>query len=105
MKRYNPMVERLREKKEAQQTRTNTAIQMSFDVACFAAHDVFKMGKGRFEAFLNAYKKRYNEVATLIQSDAKDDESIVYAKETIDRGLKEIIGAEHFTPWDERYDY
>ena len=105
MKRYNPTIERLRERKAEREARTNTAVQMSFDVACFAAHDVFGMGPGRFPAFMAAYKKRYAEVAGLIHEDAKNDVDIEYARDTIDRGLKEIVGEDNFEPWEKRYDY
>lgn len=104
-KRYNQTIERLKERKAEREARTNTAVQMSFDVACFAAHDVFGMGAGRFQAFFTAYKKRYAEIAQLIHEDAKNDQDIEYARETIDRGLREIVGEENFEPWSKRYDY
>ena len=34
--------------------------------------------------------------------DAKDDKSIEYTKDKLDRKLKQIMG-DNFKPWDERY--
>lgn len=101
----NPALERIIAKKEDRRALSNTAIQMCFDVACFAARDVFGLGPGRFQAFFDAYRKRYDEVAKLIHEDAKADVGIEYARETIDKGLKDIVGEQNFCPWEERYDY
>ena len=44
-------------------------------------------------------------MAGLIHEDAKNDVDIEYARDTIDRGLKEIVGEDNFEPWEKRYDY
>lgn len=84
--------------------KTNIALQMSLDAAFFAASEVFKMGPGRVKAFFNAYTKNFREMNKLLNEDGKVDEDLVYSTEVIDRRLKEIVGAELFQPWDERYE-
>lgn len=40
----------------------------------------------------------------MTMEDAKDDKHIDYTKGTLDKRLLEILGEEHFKPWEERYD-
>lgn len=76
--------------------------QMCIDAAFMAAADVFQMGPGRCEAFGTAMADYVNAMAKLIVSDAKDDPDMEYAREKVDRRLKQICG-EKFDPWEVRY--
>lgn len=95
----NRIKQMMKQAKEERKAMTNTAVQMAFDAACFAAHEVFQMGPGRAKAFQQAYQKAWMEIAKTITSDTQDLE---YSKAKIDDGLKEIIGKD-FVPWEERY--
>lgn len=76
--------------------------QEVMDAAFMAANDVLKMGPGRCEEFGRRVILYRNEISNLINSDAKDDPDIVYAKAKIDERLKQICG-DKFEPWEVRY--
>lgn len=44
-----------------------------------------------------------NEIADLVVEDSKADDEIVYAKTVLDRRIREIVGEDNFSPFDERY--
>lgn len=69
-----------------------------------AANDLFGMGPGRCEAFGQRIIKYRDEIAKLINSDYEDDQELVYAREKIDRRLRQICGNK-FEPWEVRYDH
>ena len=46
---------------------------------------------------------RYDEIAELVVEDSKADDEIVYAKSVLDRRIREIVGEDNFSPFDERY--
>lgn len=99
-KRYNPVVEKLAYERQRREEYTHIAMQMALDAACFAAHEVFGMGAGRAQAFYTAFRDAAHEIAKTLNQDTPD---IEYAKHHIDEGLKAIVGAENFAPWEERY--
>ena len=68
-----------------------------------AANEVLGLGAGRVRAFGEAFVKYANEIAELVVEDSKADDSIEYAKVTLDRRIKEIVGEDNFSPFDERY--
>ena len=78
-------------------------MQMAQDAAFMAANEVLHLGPTYAEAFGTAFVKYANEIAELINTDAKDDKSLEYAKTVIDRRLLPIVGAELFAEFDERY--
>lgn len=82
---------------------TRIRFQMSLDAACLAAHEVFGMGAGRSQRFVDAFNKYMNDLAELIGDDAKADPEIEYAKAKLDKVLEPIIGKEQFLSFDERY--
>ena len=79
------------------------AMQHSADAALMAADDTFDVNAYSAEKFHTAHVKYANEMAELTIKDAKVDPDIVYTKEDIDRRLLQIVGADNFVPWDERY--
>lgn len=89
--------------KAAYDARVTILLQMCQDAACIAAHEVLQMGPGRAEAFGAAYRDAINEIAALTVQAAKDDPEIWEVKARVDRKLCSIVGAERFTPWEERY--
>ena len=38
-----------------------------------------------------------------VVEDSKADDEIVYAKSVLDRRIREIVGEDNFSPFDERY--
>lgn len=80
------------------------SIQWCADAAILAAHEVFQRRGDKIVEFYNAFVKYAHEIAEMTMQDAKDDKHIDYTKGTIDKRLLEILGEEHFQPWEERYD-
>lgn len=78
-------------------------MQLAEDAAFMAANEVLGLGAGRAWAFGEAFVKYANEIAELVVEDSKADDSIEYAKVTLDRRIKEIVGEDNFSPFDERY--
>ena len=74
--------------------------QMCFDAAMIALHEEFGFGAERIKRFRTAMLSHMDEMADLILQD--DDPDAIYAKEVIDRKLREILGPD-VIPWDERY--
>ncbi len=84
---------------------TFVRLQVGFDAATIAAHEVFQMGPGRAAAFREAYNAAADKLATLIIDDAKKnhDKKIDYAKGKRDELIKKIVGEENFVPFDIAY--
>ena len=104
----NPMLQKIEAKYEAHyqalfQAKLDTSMQMVQDAACFAAHDIFKMGPGRAVDFCAAIRDYANEMIKLMGSDLNDDQDYEYTKAKIDDALKRIVGEENFAPWEVRY--
>ena len=82
-----------------------TRMQMAEDAAFMAANEVLNLGAGRAKAFGEAFVKYVNELAELFVSDGADDAELVYAKATLDKRIREIVGDDNFVPFDERYGH
>ena len=80
-------------------------MQLAEDAAFMAANEVLGLCAGRARAFGEAFVKYANEIAELVVEDSKADDSIEYAKVTLDRRIKEIVGEDNFSPFDERYGH
>lgn len=78
-------------------------MQLAEDAAFIAANEVLSLGSGRARAFGEAFVKYANEIAELVVEDSKADDEIVYAKAVLDRRIREIVGDDNFSPFDERY--
>ena len=78
-------------------------MQLAEDAAFMAANEVLGLGAGRAKAFGDAFVKYANEIAELVVEDSKSDKDIEYAKAVLDRRIREIVGEENFSPFDERY--
>ena len=85
------------------QRKLNMANQMCMDAATIAANKVLGMGKGRAPEFCKVFVETINEIASLMVMDAKDDKDFVYARESLDRQIKRIVGEENFDPFEVRY--
>ena len=104
----NPMLRKMEAKYEAYyqnlfQAKLDQSMQMVQDAACFAAHDMFKMGPGRAVDFCAAIRDYANEMIKLMSYDLDDDQDYEYTKAKIDEALKRIVGEENFAPWEVRY--
>lgn len=78
-------------------------LQQASDAALMAADDVFDVNEYSAEKFHLAHIKYVNDMSGLFIEDSKSDPECVYSKTDIDRRLLQIVGAENFTCWDERY--
>ena len=78
-------------------------MQLAEDAAFMAANEVLGLGSGRARAFGEAFVRYSNEIADLVVEDSKADDDIVYAKTVLDRRIREIVGEDNFSPFDERY--
>ncbi len=65
-------------------------MQLAEDAAFMAANEVLGLGSGRARAFGEAFVRYSNESADLVVEDS-------------DRRIREIVGDDNFTPFDERY--
>lgn len=83
--------------------RLDMANQMCLDAAMIAANKVLGMGKGRAVQFGQAFMDAVNDIAELTVKDSKDDKDFIYARETLDRTIKRIVGEDNFDPWEVRY--
>lgn len=79
------------------------ANQICLDAAMIAANKVLQLGKGRAVQFGQEFMTAVNDIATLMVTDAKDDKEIVFAREKLDKKIKQIVGEENFDPWMVRY--
>ena len=78
-------------------------MQQASDAALMAIDDVFDVNAYSAEKFYLAHVKYVNGISNLLIEDSKCDQDLVYSKADIDRRLLQIVGAENFAPWDERY--
>lgn len=102
--KQNNMLASFEAKLDAQyRKKLDVALQMGLDAALIAANEVLQLGPTRAGAFRTAYVSAMNEMAALIAEDGADDDDLVYATETIDRRLRQIVGADQLQPWIERY--
>ena len=64
-KKGNPMLNKIHAaERSVYSQKLDIALQMGFDAACLAAHDVLQLGEGRFLKFADAYRERLNAIAS-----------------------------------------
>lgn len=78
-------------------------LQQAADAAMMAADDVFDVNAYSAEKFHVAMIDYVNDMSKLAIEDSKADPDLTYTKADIDRRLLQIVGADNFAPWDERY--
>ena len=79
------------------------AMQMGLDAGMIAANEILGMGAGRAEKFRKAYIDAVNEMNHMVIYDDKDDPEFLWTKTKVDDRIRQIVGEEHFVPWEERY--
>lgn len=84
-------------------TMLNIALQQSSDAALMAADDVFDVNEYSAKRFHAAHVQYVNKIAHMTVIEDADDPEMVWTKATVDRRLKQIVGDENFTQWEERY--
>jgi hypothetical protein len=84
------------------QQQADHLLQQSADAFFMAAADVFHMGPGRCEQFGQLAVEYLHEIASLVNEDYESDKDLVFAKEKIDRRMRQICG-DKFQPWEVRY--
>ncbi len=80
----------------------SVTIQQCADLMMIAAADEFGFGEERLVRLHKRFEQVFREYAQLTVDDAKSDRNMEFAKEKMDRKLKQILGS-HFTPWEKRY--
>lgn len=101
----NAYLARLQEQKQREMAYTRLfTIQWCADAAILAAHEVFHRRGDKIDEFYRAFRKWSTQIAQTTLDDAKDDRHIDYTKGKVDKMLFDILGEEHFKPWEERYD-
>lgn len=78
-------------------------MQLAEDAAFMAANDILGLGAGRAKAFGERFVMYVNEIAELFVEDSVGDKSLEYSKTVLDRRIREIVGEDNFSPFDERY--
>lgn len=77
--------------------------QQTLDAMVLAIAEEFKTTPETFARLQKAFESKWAEIVALAKADVKDDKELWYTKETIDRALREAVGEELFSPWEERY--
>jgi hypothetical protein len=85
------------------QIQLKMGMQQAADAAMMAADDVFDVNAYSAEKFHVAMIDYVNDMSKLAIEDSKTDPDLTYTKADIDRRLLQIVGADNFAPWDERY--
>lgn len=93
------------EKAAEQSLRTQVDVQFALDAAVIAANKVFHRKGDKIIEFVAEFNRQYRAIAVMMIKDSEDDEELWYTKEKVDSALKEIVGEEHFQPWEERYNF
>lgn len=105
MPNNNAYLARLQSKKNAEMSYTRKfTIQWCEDAAVLAANDVFQRRGDKIAEFRESFCQWAYKIASTTLEDARDDKSIDYTKGTIDKMLLDVLGEEHFVPWEKRYD-
>lgn len=86
------------------QQQLDVCLQIGADAAVIAANRKLGLGKGRARQFMDEYKKAVNDIAAMIDADGAEDKELVYSRAKIDEQLRQIVGDENFSPWEERYN-
>ena len=79
-------------------------LQQSHDAALMAIDDVFDVNEYSAQKFHIAHIDYVNKISHMAVVEDKDDPEMVWTKETVDRRLLQIVGADNFVPWDERME-
>ena len=79
------------------------ALQQSHDSALMAIDDVFDVNEYSANKFHIAHIDYVNEIAHMTVVEDKDDPQMEWTKATVDKRLLQIVGKDHFRPWEERY--
>ena len=86
------------------QQQLDVCLQIGADAAVIAANRKLGLGRGRARQFMDEYKKAANDIAAMIDADGAEDKELVYSRAKIDEQLRQIVGDENFSPWEERYN-
>lgn len=78
-------------------------LQQSHDAALMAIDDVFDVNEYSANKFHVAHIDYVNEIAHMAVVEDKDDDQMEWTKATVDKRLLQIVGKDHFRPWEERY--
>lgn len=78
-------------------------MQMSHDAAIMAIDDVFDVNEYSAKRFHEKHIHYVDEIARMTVVEDKDDPNMEWTKDTVDRRLRQIVGKDNFTAWEERY--
>lgn len=102
-KKQNPMLAKIEARHEQEKASMRTfTIQQCVDMMMIAANEEYGLGADRLQRLEETFYEVFKEYARMTLEDAKDDRTIEFTKDKLDRKLRQIMG-EHFVPWEERY--
>ena len=102
-------LERVRANLEAkfedkQRFQTDFLLQAGCDAFVLTAADLFELDETRAVEAINRYREYIMELMDALIEDSRDDDELVYYWADLDRRLEQIVGKEHFTRHEDRYD-
>ena len=77
-------------------------LHQGHDAAIMAIDDVFDVNEYTAKKFHEQHIYYVNKISHMAVVEDKDDPNMEWTKDTIDRRLLQIVGADNFVPWDER---
>lgn len=77
-------------------------LQQGHDAAIMAIDDVFDVNEYTAKKFHEQHIYYVNKISHMAVVEDKDDPNMEWTKDTIDRRLLQIVGADNFVPWSER---
>lgn len=77
-------------------------LQQGHDAAIMAIDDVFDVNEYTAKKFHDQHIYYVNKISHMAVVEDKDDPNMEWTKDTIDRRLLQIVGADNFVPWSER---
>lgn len=80
-----------------------TRMQIALDAHLMTVNDLYNVGPSRAQESADTFIKNVAIITDIINSDAKDDKKLEYAKTVIDRRMLPIVGEEQFVDFDGRY--
>ena len=87
-----------------QRFQTDFLLQAGCDAFMMTAADMFDLGPDRAMEAMNTYRDYIMKMMENLIEDSKDDDELTYYWADLDRRLKQIVGEEHFAPYEQRYD-
>lgn len=80
-----------------------TRMQIALDAYLMTVNELYNVGASRAQESADTFIRNIATITDLINTDAKDDKELEYAKAVIDRRILQIVGEGQFVDFDGRY--